>query len=94
MWLLMLKKNWDEMDLQTSDGRRARVKGYMLPIEGGGRIQAIAFMPLFDTFEHAEAASGSSGAPIYEVDQMPPPGADASEFEPFTPEDGGDPQWI
>ena len=98
MFLLMLMKDWGEMDLQTDDGRRARVKGYMMPIEGGGRIQAVSFMPVFATFEHAEAARGDSPAPIYEVQMIPPSGSSPDEFRPkesdqFYEDDGDEPQW-
>jgi len=89
MFLLMLLKDWSEMDLQTKSGHRARVQGYMLPMEGGGRIQATAFMPVFSTYEQAEAAQGTSGAPFYEVDRI----ENCDDFEPYTP-DGDGPQLI
>lgn len=89
MYLLMLLKDWSDMDIQTSMGNRTRVKGYMLPMEGGGRIQATAFMPVFSTYEQAEAAQGSSGAPIYEVARI----ESCDDFEPYTP-NGDGPQLI
>ena len=54
-----------------------------------GRIQATAFMPVFSTYEQAEAAQGSSGAPIYEVARI----ESCDDFEPYTP-NGDGPQLI
>lgn len=96
MWLLMLLKQWDDLAIETDRGHRIKITGYCMPMgPDGGKIPATAFMPVFSTYEHAEAARGDTHAPIYEVAQVPPPGSEPGEFEDFNPhDDPEDPQWI
>ena len=91
MWLLMMLKQWDDLAIETVGGKQIRITGYAMPMEGGGRIPATAFMPVFSTYEHAEAARGDAKeTPIYEITAVAEgfdpdnlPGFD--EIDPYDP---------
>jgi len=86
----MLLKEWDQLGIQTDKGFDLRITGYCMPIDGGGRMPVTAFMPVFRSFEHAEAARGAATwVPIYEIEtaEEPPPGwtPDTDPNDPYDP---------
>ncbi len=68
MFLLMMLRDWTHLGWEMTDGKIVGVEGMYMDIPGGGRIPVSAYMPVFTTFEHAEAARGDDvHIPIHEM---------------------------
>jgi hypothetical protein len=84
MYVLMLVRHWEELSLRKDDGTPLGITGMCTPIPGGGNIPVTAFLPVFSTFEHAEAARGDKpNVAIHEIAPM-------SELEKEDPSDDDD----
>lgn len=73
MFLLMKLSDWQRLGWAMEDGKLVGVEGMYMEIPGGGRVPVSFYMPVFTTYEHAEAARGDDTTiPIHEMRAVDP----------------------
>lgn len=103
MFVVMVVRKWDELGLQVGGDLIVGVQGMAMPMgkeEDGGQVPCTGFLPVFSTYEHAEAAASAYPhpvqiheiAPVEEVeeDDLPCDGWDdigPYDDSPYPPED-------
>ena len=58
MWVLMAIRDWNQLRIAGKDGEEVEIQSMTTPIPGGGKVPVTSFLPVFSTYEHAEAARG------------------------------------